>query len=261
MSLANGVRDVLFEQWEEPIGGYIKINGISFLVIGVFDLAFSGGNAEDQLENVMIPLTSFQQAFNRINEVGWFSILSREGVKIADLEPKVLAVLKERHRIHPEDDRAFGSWNAQEDMDKIEGVFFGINLLSWIVGIGTLLAGVIGVSNIMLVVVKERTREIGVRKALGATPYAVVSQVVVEAIYLTTMAGICGLLAGVAVVEGLGASMRQSGVTVEMFGSPEVNATVALYATLILIFAGALAGMLPAIRAASVNPIVALRGS
>lgn len=253
------VREVLFDADEDPIGDYIKINGVYFKVVGVFDIAFSGSNSETELEKIYIPFSTFQNAFNTPNIVGWLSILAADGVSVADLEPQVIRFLGSRHKVHPEDRRAFGYWNAEENIEKMNSLFTGINALIWLVGVGTLLAGVIGVSNIMLVVVKERTREIGVRKALGATPFSVVSQVVLESIILTALAGAAGLLIGVGSVELLDYMVSQPGAEAEMFAHPSVNLEAAVTALLVLVGAGAFAGLLPSSRAARVNPIIALR--
>lgn len=250
------VRQVLFEQNEEPVGEYIQINGVYFQVIGVYDLALSGSNDERGLENIFIPFTTFQQAFNYGNRVGWFCMTAKPEVRVSQLESEVFAILADRHKIHPDDKRAIGSWNAEEDFLKLQNLFIGINFLIWIVGIGTLLAGVIGVSNIMLVVVRERTKEIGIRKALGAEPWSIIIQIILESTLLTTIAGYFGLLLGVFTIEGVNDLVKGQG---GMFRDPEVNFQVAIIATLVLILAGMLAGLIPARKAARVNPVLALR--
>jgi len=250
------VRDVLFEPHEDPIGDYININGIYFMVVGVHDLEFTSGHNEGELESILTPISTFQQAFNWGDRVGWYSIMGKEGVQIEELEKEARAVLMRRHNIHPEDPRAIGGWNASEEFEKISGLFTGIDMLVWIVGVFTLLAGVIGVSNIMLVVVKERTKEIGIRKAIGATPYNIVSQIILEAIILTGIAGYLGLSAGVGVLELVNGAMGEGA---PMFKSPEIDLNTALLCLFIIVIGGGLAGVIPAQRAAQVDPIVALR--
>ncbi|HAS35147.1 MAG TPA: multidrug ABC transporter ATP-binding protein [Flavobacteriales bacterium] len=252
------VRDVLFGQ-EAAIGKYIRVQGVYFMVIGVFDLFSSANNSEREVERVFIPTSSFQQSFNYGNSVGWLNIMTKDEHLISDIEPGILKFLAERHDVDPNDARAFGSWNAEKEFVRISNLFVGIRFLIWVVGIGTLMAGVIGVSNIMLVVVKERTREIGVRKAIGATPYAITSQIVLEAVMLTSIAGYLGLLGGVYLIEGLNYFLVSAGVDAGMFENPEVDFSLVIRGSLVLIFAGGLAGLLPARRAAQVDPVIALR--
>jgi len=168
-----------------------------------------------------------------------------------------LALLKERHRVAPDDTRAFGHFNSEVEFDKVTGLFTGIRALVWIVGIGTLSAGVIGVSNIMLVIVRERTNEIGVRRAVGATPFAITAQIVFESLVLTTLAGYLGLVAGVGVVEIIGRAVAST--PSEMFTNPEVPFENALTTLAILIVSGILAGLIPARRAVKISPVEALR--
>ncbi len=253
------VKEVLFEPGEDPIGKSIRIQGVYFMVVGVFDLfnKSTGGERED--ENIFIPLTSFQQAFNRGNRIGWLAIMSKPDKSVAALEPAIIRFLADRHDVHPDDARAFGHWSAEKEYVRMNNVFMGIRFLVWLVGIGTLAAGIIGVSNIMLIVVKERTKEIGIRKSIGATPFAIVSQIVLEALVLTAIAGYTGMLAGVYLIEGLNFALVQAGVEAGMFKNPEVDFGVVIKATIVLIFAGGMAGLLPARRAAQIEPVVALR--
>ncbi len=254
--IGSRVRDVLFEKEEDPIGEYIKISGIYFMVIGVHDLEFTSDHSERELESIMVPLTTFQQAFNWGDRVGWYSIMGSDDVLITDLEERAKSILKKTHNVHPNDPRAIGGWNAAEEFGKISGLFIAINVLVWIVGIGTLLAGVIGVSNIMLVVVKERTKEIGIRKAIGATPFLIVSQIILEALILTGIAGYLGLSMGVWVLEMVNDAI---GAGAGMFKNPEIDLSAALICLVVIVISGGLAGVIPARKAANVDPIVALR--
>ena len=254
--IGSRVKEVLFEKDENPIGEYINISGIYFMVIGVHDLEFTSGHNDSELESILTPLTTFQQAFNWGDRVGWYSVMGKPNIAVADLEQEARVILKKRHNVHPNDHRAIGGWNASEEFGKISGLFIAIQVLVWVVGIGTLLAGVIGVSNIMLVVVKERTKEIGIRKAIGATPFSIVSQIILEALILTGMAGYLGLSAGVGVLELVNSSI---GGSAGMFKNPEIDLTAALICLIIIVISGGLAGVIPAQKAAGVDPIVALR--
>lgn len=256
--IGSRVSEVLFEDGEDPIADYIKINGVYFKVIGVFEPRTRGEQALRDAETIYAPFTTFQTAFNWGEDLGWYAITSAPGTSAAAVEQKVLDLLKRRHRVHPDDNRAFGSWNTEEEFRKVQGLFGGIRMLIWIVGVGTLAAGVIGVSNIMLFVVKERTKEIGLRRAIGATPVGIVGQILLESIVLTGLAGYFGLLAGVGLVEGVRVGLETAGVNAQMFQNPGVSFANATQALVILVVCGALAGMIPARRALSISPVEAL---
>ena len=249
-------REVLFDKEEDPIGQDLRISGVYFKVIGVFAPRRSGEDREDDVQSIFVPFTTFQSAFNFGDRVGWFAATSREGSPASVAEEKTLALLRERHRVAPDDSRAFGHFNVEKEFAKVRGLFAGIRLLIWIVGTGTLAAGVIGVSNIMLVIVRERTNEIGVRRAVGATPWAIMTQVVFESLVLTSVAGYLGLVAGVAAIE---ATSRLVGDGAEMFKNPEVSLQAALQTLAILVLSGLLAGLFPARRAVQSTPVEALR--
>jgi putative ABC transport system permease protein len=252
------VVEVLFGE-EDPIGKYINIKGSYFQVVGVFRPEGKGEQVMNRSQIVYIPITALQQTFNQVNKVGHFAFLPKPGVPAGVVEEKVKALLARRHRVAPEDVRAFGSNNVEENFKDVQGLFLGISLFSWIVSIGTILAGVIGVGNIMLIVVKERTKEIGIRKALGATPWSIISLVIQESIVITAAAGYLGLLAGTGLVAFINYLMKKFEAEGEFFTNPEVNLPVALAAMLLLVFTGALAGLIPAAKAANINPVVALR--
>jgi putative ABC transport system permease protein len=253
------VVDILFEKGENPINQYIRINGVYFNVIGVFQSKRNGEAAANDNQRIHMPFTTLQQTFNLGNSVGFFNITSQDGIPVAIVEKKAIEILKKRHAVAPEDDRAIGHFNLDVEYKKMRGLFFGISMLVWIVGIGTLLAGIIGVSNIMLVVVKERTREIGIQRALGATPRNVITQIITEAVVLTTFAGYFGLVMGVGLLELINYLLDSSGANTQMFVHPGVDFKVAVTALTILVFSGALAGLIPAKRAVSIKPIDALR--
>ncbi len=255
--IGSRVVEVLFAEGQDPIGEYVRVNGVYFKVVGTFRPHDSGEDGNDQARTIHLPFTKFQQAFNYGNSVGWYAITSVEGVAASVVEDKVLTLLKKRKRVHPDDDRALGHFNLEEEFNQIEGLFFGIRVLIWIVGGGTLAAGVIGVSNIMLVIVRERTNEIGIRRAVGATPLTVMRQVVLESVTLTGIAGYAGLLAGMGIMDLT--NFLISGSDTGMFRNPDVSLAVAGKALLMLAGSGVLAGMIPARRAIKIRPVEALR--
>lgn len=255
------VVNALYDEGEEVLGTYIQAQGINYKVVGYYKSMQDNPNrAENEEKSIIIPITTFQQAYNWGDVVGWLSITSKPGVPVSVVGEDVKAVLRQRHKIHPQDEQAFGSWNMEEAYNRMMGLMTGIQLLSLIVGSLTLLAGAIGVSNIMLVIVKERTRELGIRRAIGATPWSVMSQVILESIVLTLLAGIVGIIAGVWLLEGVAALMNKfSEGESGFFRNPGVDLGIVLISLGILIFAGVLAGIIPARRAVSVKPVEALR--
>ncbi len=253
------VVDLLFEKNEKPLNQYIQINGIYFMVIGVFQSKRTGEAASQDNQRINMPFTTLQRTFNYGNTVGFFNITAKDDVPVDVVEKKAIEILKKRHSVAPSDDDAIGHFNLKKEFDKMEGLFFGIRLLVWIVGTGTLLAGVIGVSNIMLVVVKERTKEIGIQRALGASPLNIISEIITESVVLTTFAGYFGLVVGVGLLELINYLLSSSGANTQMFVHPGVDFKVAVIALCILIVSGAFAGFIPAKRAVSVKPIDALR--
>jgi len=250
------VKNQLFEKDEEAIGDYINFRGTDWLVIGVIKSDRRGDEAQEDEETIFIPLTTAQQVTNRPGRIGWFSAAMYPDVRVADVENGVKKLLKERHSIHPEDRQGVWSDNVEEEFREIMGLFFGIKFLVWFVGIGSLLAGVIGVGNIMLIVVKERTKEIGIRKAMGATPGSIISMILLESIFITTIAGYLGLLVSTGLVQLMALGVGEGA---GYFGTPEVDLGVGFTALIILIISGALTGLIPAMQAANVNPVVALK--
>lgn len=255
--IGDKVIEKLFAAGENPIGQYIKVNGVNFMVTGLLKGSGKGNQAREQAEAIYLPFTAFGQAFNMGKRVGWFSVMSAGNVSVSLAEEEAMALLKERHKIAPDDARAIGHWNMGKEFLKLNGLFTGIEMLVWFVGIGTLMAGIIGVSNIMLIVVKERTREIGVRRAIGAPPSIIVSQLILESVTLTSIAGYAGLVAGIGLLELINQNLPTGGDM--MFLHPGVDLIVAMKALGILIFSGALAGFIPAQRALEISPVEALR--
>lgn len=249
----------LFKKEEQPIGQYIRIQGVYFKVVGLFKSKKKGGQADRDNNSIFLPFSSMQRTFNYGNKVFWFAITSADNVPASVAEEKVLAFMKQRHHVNPEDTQAIGHFNVEKEFKKMTGLFNGINGLVWIVGIGTLLAGIIGVSNIMLIIVKERTREIGVKRALGATPLNIISQIILESVTLTTLAGYIGLVIGVALLSLIDKIMMSSGANSQFFLHPEINFNVGITALAVLVISGIFAGMIPAKRAVSIKPVEALR--
>jgi putative ABC transport system permease protein len=239
----------------EPIGEYLKINGVYFQVVGVSARKSSAEMGEDPDLKIYVPFSTFQKAFNSLNMVHWFSIVARPGVDVAEVEQEIRRLMARKHRVDPTDESAFGSWNMQKFYGMMNGLFIGISGLSWFVGILTLLAGVIGIGNIMLVSIQERTKEIGIRRSIGATPAKITGQIVQEALALTFIAGYFGLLAGVGLLE----LIRTVAGDADFFKDPGVDLLVALVAFGVLIVSGLLAGLLPARRALAINAVDALR--
>lgn len=253
------VKEEMFDADEEPIGDYLKIRGVFFKIVGVSSSKKNDQQAEQENQQIFMPFTTLQSTYNMGDRVGWYSITAKKGFSASEVLIKAKDVMKARHSIDPNDERAIGSFNVEEEYLKMSRLFIGINGLIWIVGIGTLFAGVIGVSNIMLIIVKERTKEIGVQRALGATPWSIRKQIIIESVLLTSVAGYMGLVIGVGILELINYALIQFGASTDMFSKPEVDFQKAVTALIILVISGALAGLIPANRAVSIKPIDALR--
>ncbi|HSG68457.1 MAG TPA: ABC transporter permease [Bacteroidales bacterium] len=250
--LGKVVENALFKG-QDPLGEYIKVNGIPFKVIGSFD--DPGGDRD--VSRIYIPLSTAQRVFNMGTNVG--TILLNLGEADVDESLEMIEVIKqdlsEKMKFDPTDPRALFIYNSIENYRTFMNLFANIRLFIWIIGIGTIIAGIVGVSNIMMIVVKERTKEIGIRKSMGATPWSIISLILQESILITSFAGYIGLVMGVGLLELVSNALPAT----DYFANPEVNIQVAVYATLLLVFCGALAGFVPARKAASVKPVVALR--
>jgi putative ABC transport system permease protein len=255
--LGRKARASLFSESERALGDTIVINGVHFRVVGEIRSEKSGEEGDRVENSAFVPFDTFQQAFNQPNRVGWFSLSVRADAAAPDVEKEVRRVLSERHGVHPNDQQAIGSFNAAEQFGKVQGLFRGIRAFVWFVGTLTLLAGVLGVSNILLIIVKERTRELGIRKALGATPASIVGLILQESVALTALSGYAGLVAGVGALELLGSFVAK--LDGAPLSQPEVDLRAALIAAGVLVVAGAVAGIVPARYAARVAPVEALR--
>jgi putative ABC transport system permease protein len=245
------VRDFLFAG-EDPIGKWLVVGGVPFQVVGVF--ADQGG--EDQERSIYVPVSTAQLAFHGVDHLGMlmFTVGDAGPEEAKAITDKVVAELAERHQFDPADVQAVRVHNNVEQFSRFSKLFFMISTFVVVIGLGTLAAGVVGVSNIMMIAVKERTKEIGVRKALGATPWSIIFMITQEAVFLTAIAGLLGLAGGVGVL-----SLLDSAIDSEFIRNPSIQLSTGLLATFGLILAGALAGFFPARSAARVNPIHALR--
>lgn len=245
----------LFEKDENPIGQYIKINGINYNVIGMY--------REGQLRtggpqgNIHIPFTTFQQVYNRGDSIGWMMITGQPGYDITQIEADIKLLLKNLHSVHPEDERAFGSFNLGKEIAKVTGFLTGMQFLTWFVGIATLIAGVFAIGNILLITVKERTKEIGIRRALGAKPWEIKRHIILESVFLTSIAGALGIIFGGLILMLIDATMGKGDEP--SLTNPTVDIPVILIAALTLVTLGTLIGLIPANTAVSIKPIEALR--
>jgi putative ABC transport system permease protein len=247
------VRKDLFKNGVNPLGKYIKIGNIPFKVIGVFTDA--GGNGE--MRKVYLPVTTAQRVFNggnRLDQI-MFTVGNASLAQTKVIEKELRDKFAKVHHFDPTDRRAIRISNNLDQYQKVMSLFLGIRIFIWIIGIGTIIAGIVGVSNIMMIVVKERTKEIGIRKALGATPGSIVGLILLESVVITSLAGYLGLMAGVGLLELVSKYMPPS----DFFRNPEANLSIALMAMALLVIAGAIAGFIPAKKASSIKPIEALR--
>lgn len=244
----------LFEKDEYPIGELVKINNINYKVIGVFKKSATIQIGNDDFH---IPFSTFQQIYNQGNKIGWMMITGKPDMSIKQMEIDVTLLLKTLHKIHPDDKRAFGSFNLGEMFAKVSGFFIGMQFLTWFVGIATLIAGVFAIGNILLITVKERTKEIGIRRALGAVPMEIKRQVILESVFLTITAGMLGIILGGLILMMIDTFFGHGPEAI--LSNPTVNIPVILIAFATLVILGTLIGLIPAQRAVSIKPIEALR--
>ncbi|MGB0787948.1 MAG: ABC transporter permease [Marinirhabdus sp.] len=248
----------LYDRGEEPLESYIRINGVNFLVIGVFKASNSQGDGEEDANTIFVPFTTFNQVFNRADNVGWMAITAHDNTSITTIKPQILEIMRGQRSIHPDDERAIGNFDLAEEFARINGLFTILTIVGYFVGALVLLSGVIGISNIMLIVVKERTKEIGIRRALGASPWNVRVQILQESLVLTILSGMVGIAFAAGVIWVMNSLLEQAG-PVENFANPSVGIGVVITALLILMLSGLLAGLIPATRATQVKPVDALR--
>lgn len=250
-AIGKPVKEALFKN-EDPIGKYIDVENTKYMVVGVF---FDAGRGDN--DRIYIPITTAQRAWNGKNYVNtmWVSTGNSTIEEADKITQQIRELLAKKHNFDPKDKDALGVFNGSAEFARITNMLTGIKIFVTIIGIFTLIAGIVGVSNIMMIIVKERTREIGIRKALGATPGSIIGQIMMESIFITGTAGYTGLVLGVAVIEGA----RAIGIDSDFFKNPEIDFGLAVFSTILLIISGALAGLIPSIRAAKIEPVVALR--
>jgi putative ABC transport system permease protein len=249
------VEKMLFKK-ESSLGKYININGIPFKVVGVFSDEEERVEEERVVSRIYLPISTAQRVFSGSNRIHMFAFTTgaasvKESLNMENLVRKKLAA---RHSFPVEDEKAVNIWNNVKFYKKFINLFKGIRVFIWIIGIGTIVAGIVGVGNIMLIAVKERTKEIGIRKALGATPLSIVTLILTESVIITSISGYIGLVTGVAAIELAAKYLPQT----EFFRNPEVNFQAAIGAIILLVIAGSLAGLIPARRAANIKPVEAL---
>jgi putative ABC transport system permease protein len=254
--IANDAVKELFKD-EEPLDKWVNVNGVPFQVVGVYHFENASHGGRMGRNPVFVPLSVAQRVFNAQNYVDeirfTFADATLEGSKVA--EERTRQTLARRHNFDPTDERALWLDNSVENVTTFNTVFTGITAFIWFIGIGSLVAGIVGIGNIMLIVVKDRTKEIGIRKALGATPANVVGQILMEAIFVTAVFGYLGLALGVFLIEGLAKAVPGG----DFFRDPTIDLGTAVQALVAMLIAGALAGWVPARRAAAIRPIEALR--
>ncbi len=250
------VAERLFDKGVEPVGKDIRVKDVVMKVAGVF---YDKGDRGQNSERVLMPLTTMQRIYGGGDITDNIWVRPQPGVDGFELEKNVLALLKRRHNVSPDDTRGIASFNMAEPMKRVTGLFVGIDVFIWFVGLGTLMAGIVGISNIMIITVKERTKEIGIRKALGATPFHIVSTLLLESTLVTGVAGYLGLVIGVGLLELVAFGLRSSGAKLPYFMNPGVDFQLAITALLLLVGVGVLAGLMPALRAARITPTEAMK--
>ena len=249
------IYEVLFQKGEDPTGRQIRVNGIYFQVIGVARSTSGVSIGGQTAETVILPFSTMQQAFNQGNIIHFMAATAKPGVAVKVIQNQIEDILKQQHQISPNDNDALFSMNIEEQFKMFNNLGIGIAALIWIVGLGTLLAGAIGVSNIMLVTVRERTKEIGIRRALGATPRNIIGQILSESIVLTMLAGVMGIIVGVGILRAVGIALSQSD---QFFKDPQISFTMAVASLIILVIIGTMAGYAPAQRAMMIKPVEAI---
>jgi len=253
------VAEELFPKIENPLEQEIRINGVFYKVMGVTYGLSDITIGDSKLENtILVPLTTLQQINNQGDVIHLLAVTSQSQVPVSIIEEKIKKILKKTNHIHPDDMRATWSINMEEEFNLFINLFAGIDILIWIVGSGTLIAGIIGISNIMLVTVRERTREIGIRRALGANPRSILNQILMESFVLTTLSGIPGLCLGVYTLY-LADKLWLQNVENTYFYKPMISLWTAVISIIILIICGLLAGSIPASRALRIKAIEAIR--
>lgn len=258
--IGSEVNEVLFKG-EDPCGKYIRANGLYYQVIGVVEQKAQNINLGGRASQcVFIPFSTMQQTLNQGDILHFLAMSIKKEYVVKNVIDECSALIKNQNEIAPTDPQALGLVNLAAEFATFQNLFIGIDILVWLVGMGTLLAGIIGVSNIMMVTVKERTKEIGVRRALGAKPFNIISQVMSESLLLTSMAGLLGLSLGVFILDVVDkVTSAQPASQGTFFLNPQVSINTAVAATIVLLISGLLAGLIPAWRAMQIKAIDAIR--
>ncbi len=251
-TIGRPVEETLFKK-EDALGKYIDVDNSKYLVVGVFTDKGNGDN-----NRIYIPLTTAQRSWNggkkSVNTI-WVSTGTATLERSQQITAEIRKLLARRHNFNPDDQDALGVFNGNAEYVRVMDMLTGIKIFVTIIGIFTLIAGIVGVSNIMMIIVKERTREIGIRKALGATPASIVGQIMMESIFITGVAGYTGLVLGVGIIEAI----KTIGIDSDFFKNPDIDFGMAIFSVVLLVIAGAFAGLIPSLRASRIEPVVALR--
>ncbi len=247
----------LFPGGGDPCGKSIRIDSIYYCIVGVdYNMSNAVSFGGDAGTSVVVPITLMQKTYNRGNAVDVIAVTGRTGVLMSTLAPRIRSTIGRTHSIDPTDEQGIMVFNTEVLFQLLDNMFQGVNFLIWLVGLGTLLAGAIGVSNIMMVTVRERTTEIGIRRAIGATPRMILSQIIAESIVLTLVAGMSGILFAVAILQMLELANTEDGILAAHF---QVDFWTAILCAVIIAAMGVLAGLAPASRAMSIKPVDAMR--
>lgn len=249
------VYEKMFPTGGNVVGEVLYLSNIPYRIIGVSKKQKQGFGDSDDV--VLLPITTLQRAYNRGQEIHQLVVSARPGVKAEEVESEVKTILRRIHNIAPNDEKALWSWNMEQMFTGINYTILGLTILLWLIGLGTLISGAVGVMNIMLVTIRERTREIGIRRALGASPWVIVRQILAESLLLTTMSGLLGIMAGIGILNILGPIMANTESDLPL-NEPQVSFTLAMGALVIIVIIGLLAGLMPALRALRIKPIEAL---
>ena len=254
------VYETLFNIGEDPVGQTIKVGSLYYSVVGVVRQKSRGISVGSNPRNtIYIPFTMAQQISRSGDAFDFLAVMAKPGYRVSVVDLQVKEVLKELHDIAPEDDKAVGSFNIEQVFQTISTLFSSVTILIWIVGMGALFSGVIGISNIMLVTVRERMREIGVRRAIGAKPITIITQILSESLVLTTIAGLAGFIFGILILTVAQQLMGGNPSGGDIVIIPFISFNLAIVAMVILILSGLFAGLMPALRAMKIKAIDAIK--
>ena len=257
--IGNRVHELLYEEDEEVIGSTIKVQGVIFTVVGVYSSYQTGEDAEESNQSIFVPYSTFGNAFHTGDRVGWYGLLIDPEMHADSAATEIVTLMKARKSVHPDDRTAFGHWTMASAFEEMETIFGAFRFIAFVFGGLALLAGAIGIMNIMLITVRERTKELGIRRAMGATPSTVMRQIMSETLFLTTVSGLTGMCFGVLSLEGVNNLLLSMGGAGGSFRNPEVSVDIVLTALGVMLIMGLFAGILPAVRAVSIRPVEAIR--